>query len=110
MEKPEVDNIEEYQASVLEKAKVDEVEEYQASDTSNKQKNDKDDASITSTNKLHTWHSRKIRGGVVKDANASITSRRINIEKEKETYKSQTSPEKVITSKINKNDTVGKAD
>ena len=54
MEKPEVDNIEEYQASVLEKAKVDEVEEYQASDTSNKQKNDKDDTSITSTNKLHT--------------------------------------------------------
>ena len=37
MEKPEVDNVEEYQTSVMKKPKVDEVEEYQASVTLKKQ-------------------------------------------------------------------------
>ena len=51
MEKPEFDNVEEEQASVLEQPKVDEVEEYQYSVPSKKHKNDKYGASITSTNK-----------------------------------------------------------
>ena len=48
MEKPEVDNVEEEQASVPEQLKVDEVEEDQASVPSKKKKNDKYGASITS--------------------------------------------------------------
>ena len=51
--KPEVQNFEEEQASVLEQPKVDEVEEDQAYNPSKKHKNDKDDASITSTIFLH---------------------------------------------------------
>ena len=54
MEKPEVDNVEEDQNSILKKPKVDEVEEDQAAVPSKKQKNDKDDASITLTKKLYS--------------------------------------------------------
>ena len=51
MEKPEVDNVEEEQSSVLEQPKIDEVGEDQDSVPSKKQKNDKYGASITSTTK-----------------------------------------------------------
>ena len=54
MEKLEVDHVEEDQASFLEKPKVDEVEQDEASVPSKKQKNNKDNASITSTKKRHS--------------------------------------------------------
>ena len=73
MEKPEVDNVEEDQNSILKKPKVDEVEEDQAAVPSKKQKNDKDDASITLTKKLYSWQGRNIKGNMVREANASIT-------------------------------------
>ena len=61
MEKLEVDHVEEDQASFLEKPKFDEVEQDEASVPSKKQKNNKDNASITSTKKRHSWQSRKIK-------------------------------------------------
>ena len=48
MEKPEVDNVEEYQASVMEKPKFDNAGEDQASVHSKKQKKDKHDVLTTS--------------------------------------------------------------
>ena len=63
MEKPEVYNVEEEEASVIEQLKVDEVEEDQDSVPSKKQKNDKYGASITSAEKDgHSLQSRKIKG------------------------------------------------
>ena len=62
MEKPEVDIVEEEQASVLEQPKVGEVEEDRAYVPSKKQKNDKYCASITSKTILTQLTKKKNQG------------------------------------------------
>ena len=110
IEKPEVQNFEEEQASVLEQPKVDEVEEDQAYNPSKKHKNDKDDASITSTKKnIYTFDKEeKSKENVVKESNTSSISAKDNTDTVNKTGKSKKSKETIDTSKKNKNDTVYK--
>ena len=58
----------------------------------------------------HSWKKREIRGNVVKESNASLIFAKRKIYTVDRTEKSQTFPEKVDTSKNNKNETVYKAD
>ena len=60
---PEVKNVEEEQAAVLEQPKVYKVEKDQAYFPSKKHKNNKDGASITPTKKIFTQLTRKVIQG-----------------------------------------------
>ena len=103
-EKPEVQNDEEEQATVLEQPKFDKIEKYQASVPYKKHKNDKDGASITPTkNNIDTVDKEgKSRKNLVKEANTSPISANNNIYTVDKIDKSQKFKETVHTLENNK--------